>query len=161
MSENRVIGKGNALPWRLPVDLARFKSVTLGHPMIMGRLTYESIGRPLPGRVTIVVTRDKAWSAPEGVELAYTLEEALRLAEHHARELKVGTIMVVGGANIYAQFLPHADALFVTEVHTYIEGDAYFPELSGEAWRELNRVEIAEDERNTLACAFVEYEKYV
>ncbi|WP_262691154.1 dihydrofolate reductase [Kordiimonas aestuarii] len=151
MAENRAIGKGNALPWHLPADLKHFKSVTMGKPMIMGRKTFDSIGRPLPGRRTIVVTRDAGWHR-DGVDVAYTLERAIELAE------TVNEVMIVGGAQIYQQALPHADRLYVTEVSIEADGDAFFPAFSKEDWQETDRQDFAA-EGDTPAYSFVIYDR--
>ncbi|KQP25611.1 MULTISPECIES: dihydrofolate reductase [unclassified Aeromicrobium] len=136
MGANRVIGVDGALPWRLPEDLAHFKQLTLGHPMVMGRATYESIGRPLPGRTTIVVTRDPRWSA-EGVEVAHSLDEAL----DRARSLD-DEVFLVGGAQVYAAALERdlVDVLVVTRVAAAPDGDTYFPRIDWERWHEAGRV---------------------
>ena len=136
MGANRVIGVDGALPWRLPEDLAHFKRLTLGHPMVMGRATYESIGRPLPGRTTIVVTRDPRWSA-EGVEVAHSLDEAL----DRARSLD-DEVFLVGGAQVYAAALERdlVDVLVVTRVAAAPDGDTYFPRIDWERWQEAGRV---------------------
>lgn len=136
MGANRVIGIDGALPWRLPEDLAHFKRLTLGHPMVMGRATYESIGRPLPGRTTIVVTRDPRWSA-EGVEVAHSLDEAL----DRARSLD-DEVFLVGGAQVYAAALERdlVDVLVVTRVAAAPDGDTYFPRIDWERWQEAGRV---------------------
>ena len=136
MGANRVIGVDGALPWRLPEDLAHFKQLTLGHPMVMGRATYESIGRPLPGRTTIVVTRDPRWSA-EGVEVAHSLDEAL----DRARSLD-DEVFLVGGAQVYAAALERdlVDVLVVTRVAASPDGDTYFPRIDWERWHEVGSV---------------------
>ncbi len=140
MGSNRVIGAGGTLPWHLPEDLAHFKRVTLGHPMIMGRTTYDSIGRPLPGRTTIVVTRQRDWSA-DGVEVAHSLDEAIA----RAAELDDAAFLV-GGAQVYAEALERdlVDALVVTRVRSAPEGDAYFPRVDWEGWREIGTAPHAE-----------------
>lgn len=136
MGANRVIGVDGALPWRLPEDLAHFKRLTLGHPMVMGRATYESIGRPLPGRTTIVVTRDPAWSA-DGVETAGSLEAALERADALDDE-----VFLVGGAQVYAAALDRdlVDVLVVTRVAASPDGDTFFPRLDWDFWQEVGRV---------------------
>lgn len=136
MGANRVIGVDGALPWRLPEDLAHFKQLTLGHPMVMGRATYESIGRPLPGRTTIVVTRDPRWSA-EGVEVAHSLDEAL----DRARSLD-DEVFLVGGAQVYAAAMERdlVDVLVVTRVAASPDGDTYFPRIDWERWHEVGSV---------------------
>lgn len=137
-AKNGVIGRDNSLPWHLPEDLKYFKRVTLGKPIIMGRKTYESIGRPLPGRTNIVVTRQPHWRA-EGVEVAGSLEQALAAAGRAAQESGVEEVMVIGGAQLYAQSLARADKIYLTEVQPEIEGDAVFPVLNPRDWRELSR----------------------
>lgn len=126
---NGVIGRDNDLPWRIREDLQRFKQLTLGHTLVMGRKTYDSIGRPLPGRRTVVVTRQPGWSA-DGVDIAHSLEEALGYD---------GTLYVAGGGDIYRQALPHADALELTEVDQSPEGDVTFPDLDLSTWTESTR----------------------
>ncbi len=157
MTDTGLIGVNNSLPWHLPEDLKQFKARTLGHPMIMGRLTYDSIGRPLPGRLTVVLTGNKDWNAPEGVRVAHTLDDALALAEACAEELGVAQIMIVGGARVYEQFLPKVKRLFVTEVHTQLEGDAYFPEIDRRIWVETSRQRYTSEGASALEYSFVEY----
>ncbi len=133
MGSNRVIGVGGTLPWHLPEDLAHFKRLTLGHPMVMGRTTYESIGRPLPGRTTIVVTRQHDWSAA-GVEVAHSLDDAIALASELDDEA-----FLVGGAQVYAEALERdlVDTMVVTRVRQAPEGDAWFPVIDWEGWHEV------------------------
>jgi dihydrofolate reductase len=131
VGKNGVIGRDNDLPWRLPEDLKRFKRLTLGHTLVMGRKTYDSIGRPLPGRATIVVTRRRDWSA-DGVTVAYSLPEALSLATGDR-------VFVAGGGEIYRQALPYADGLEVTEVDQTPDGDVTFPDLDPAIWQEVAR----------------------
>jgi len=142
MGANGVIGVGGGLPWRLPEDLAHFKQLTMGHPMVMGRTTYESIGRPLPGRTTIVLTRDAQWSA-QGVEVASSLQSALERAHQLDDE-----VFVVGGAQVYAQALESGlvDLLCVTRVAASPEGDTWFPTIEWERWREVGRVTHGSDQ---------------
>ncbi|TXL63286.1 dihydrofolate reductase [Aeromicrobium terrae] len=137
MGSNGVIGVDNALPWRLPEDLAHFKQLTLGHPMIMGRTTFESIGRPLPGRTTIVLTRDASWSA-EGVETAPDLDAALA----RAQELD-DDVFVVGGGQVYAEALERdlVDLLCVTRVAQSPDGDTRFPAVDWERWRPVGSIQ--------------------
>jgi dihydrofolate reductase len=136
MGSNGVIGVDGGLPWRLPADLAHFKALTMGHPIVMGRTTFESIGRPLPGRTTLVLTRDPGWSAP-GVEVANTLEAALKRAHEIDDE-----VFVVGGAQVYAQALEAGmvDLLCVTRVAAAPEGDTLFPAIDWEQWRAVGQV---------------------
>jgi dihydrofolate reductase len=131
VARNRVIGNGNQLPWRLPADLKRFKALTMGHVLIMGRKTFDSIGRALPGRTTIVITRDPTWKR-EGVEVAHSLDEALAIAG--ARE-----VFIAGGAEIYAQSLARADRLQLTVIDADFEGDARFPEWDERAYQLVQR----------------------
>ncbi|WP_024303809.1 dihydrofolate reductase [Pseudogulbenkiania sp. MAI-1] len=150
MAANHVIGIDNRLPWHLPEDLRHFKAVTLGKPVIMGRKTYDSIGRPLPGRRNIVVTRQQGWSAA-GVEVAHSLEAALALVA--AAE----SACVIGGAELYRQALPLAHRLELTEIAEAYQGDAHFPAFSTEEWREVQR-ETHRSEQG-LGYAFVSYQR--
>lgn len=157
MGANRVIGVDGELPWRLPEDLAHFKRLTLGHPMVMGRATYDSIGRPLPGRTTIVLTRDPEWSAGpqgDGVLVAASLDEALATA----RELD-DDVFLVGGAQVYAQALEQGvvDVMVVTRVAASPDGDAVFPRVDWEAWREVGRVPYVGPEPHRVPFDVVTY----
>ena len=134
VATNGVIGAAGGIPWRIPEDFAHFKRVTLGHTLVMGRATYDSIGRALPGRTTVVLTRDPAWSA-DGVQVAASLEEALAVAA----ELP-GEVMVAGGAAVYAAALPVADAQILTEVHLSPEGDTRYPHWDRADWVETLRL---------------------
>ena len=151
-----VIGRGNALPWRLPQDLQYFKCTTLGKPIIMGRKTFESIGRPLPGRPNIVVTRQQDWRACESVYRADSLESAVRKACDLAPEAE--EIMVIGGAQLYRAALVSADRIYKTEIDVEVDGgDAFFPALPGGLWREVSRQEGEVDA--PLPHAFVVLER--
>ncbi|AGH49689.1 dihydrofolate reductase [Sphingomonas sp. MM-1] len=130
-ADNGVIGRGGRLPWRLPEDLKRFKAMTMGKPMVMGRKTFESFPKPLPGRRHIVLTRDPAWAA-DGAEVAHSVDQAIALAGD------VEEVAVIGGAEIYALFMPQADRIELTEVHRTVEGDTKMPPL-GAGWRVANR----------------------
>ena len=154
MARNRVIGQGNGLPWRLPGDLKFFKAATLGKPVVMGRKTFQSIGKPLPGRPNIVVTRDPGFVA-EGVHVVRDIETALDLAARLARETGAEEVMVIGGAEIYAQALPRLDRLYLTEIDAEIEGDAYFPEIEPRVWREAARTNPVLDEASGLSYCFI------
>ncbi|KEA63442.1 Dihydrofolate reductase [Marinobacterium lacunae] len=153
-AENRVIGSENRLPWHLPEDLRYFKQVTMGKPIIMGRKTFESIGRPLPGRCNIVITRDASWSAP-GVVVVSSPEEAIERASAQAEIDGVDEAMVIGGAEIYRQMLPLSDRLYLTQVHADVEGDARFPEFDLAQWRELGREDFAASENNPYNYSFI------
>jgi dihydrofolate reductase len=133
VASNGVIGRDGGIPWHLPEDLAHFQALTLGHVLVMGRRTFESIGRPLPGRTTIVVTRQREWSA-EGVLVSHSVEAALELA----RSID-DRIFVVGGRDVYGDALPHATDLVLSEVKDSPEGDTYFPEFDRTQWLEVNR----------------------
>jgi dihydrofolate reductase len=149
VAENGVIGRDNQLIWRLPNDLKHFKNITLGHPIIMGRRTYEAIGRPLPGRTNIVVTRQPDWQA-EGTETTYSVPEALELAQTYDEN-----IFVIGGAEIYRQSLSAVDTVYLTEVHHSFEGDVTFPDLNKTEWREETRERHEPDEKHDYAYSFV------
>lgn len=159
VAENGVIGRGDELPWRISGDLKRFRAITWGKPILMGRRTFASIGRPLPGRTSIVITRDAALPLPEGVMLANSLEAALALAEREAVRLGVDEAAVIGGAEIYAQALPLADRLRLTEVHGTPVGDVTFPAFDRTAWREAEREGPIQGEKDEFAFSFVDYER--
>jgi len=127
MAANRCIGRDNTLPWRLPADLKRFKQLTMGRTLILGRKTYESIGRPLPGRTILVVTRQRDY-APEGVQVAHSLEEALERAGGDE-------VFIAGGAELYRQAMDRVERLHLTQVHSDYEGDTFFPEVDLSGWR--------------------------
>ena len=152
LADNRVIGIDNRMPWHLPADLQHFKRLTMGKPMIMGRKTWESLPGLLPGRPHLVVTRDPDYLA-EGAQVVHSLQQALD-AYPDAAEL-----MLVGGANLYAQALPLTARLYLTYVHIAPEGDAFFPEFAAEQWREVARVEGVCDARNTIPHTFVTLER--
>jgi dihydrofolate reductase len=147
MARDGVIGRDNAMPWRLPDDLKRFKTLTMGKPMLMGRKTFLSIGKPLPGRTSLVLTRDPAWQAP-GVVSVRSIDDAFQ---------KIGDapeLCVVGGAEIYALTLPVTDVIYLTRIHANIPGDTRFPALDTSQWRETERVEHPADERHAYAMTF-------
>lgn len=150
-AENNVIGVGNQLPWHLPADLRRFKQITLGHPMVMGRKTFESIGRPLPERTSIVVTRQASWPAPAGVVVCHSVPEAVAAAQALDEQ-----VFVVGGAEIYQQSLPLADRVLLTRVHVTLPGDAYFPDLPATQWQEVSREDFPADERHAYPYSFLD-----
>ena len=147
-ARGRVIGRDNALPWKMPADMRRVRELTMGKPLIMGRRTYESIGRPLEGRTSIVLTRDPAFRA-EGVLVARSEDEALT----HAGDAP--EVIVFGGSEVFARFLPRADRLYITEIDADIEGDRTFPDIDRREWRETERVEHAADERNAHPYRFL------
>nr|WP_160154823.1 dihydrofolate reductase [Microbulbifer sp. ALW1] len=159
MARNRAIGRENALPWRISGDLQFFKRTTLGKPVVMGRKTFESIGRPLPGRKNIVITRNPDWRA-EGVSLAASLEQALALAAQAAAAGDgAEEIMVIGGAEIYRQAMPLAQRLYITEVEAEVEGDAFFPELD-ETWEEVGRDCYPASDKDEYNYCLVQYDRF-
>jgi dihydrofolate reductase len=160
IAENGVIGRGNTLPWRLKSDMIHFRTVTMGKPVVMGRKTYVSIGKPLKGRTTIVVSRDHAFAAP-GIVVAPNLEAALAAARGDALRRGIGEIVVAGGAEIYAQALPLATRLVITEVHKPVDGDARFPGIDAAIWRETTRREQAPAAEDDVPFGFVDYERVV
>lgn len=160
MGRNRVIGRDNAMPWRLPTDLKRFRRLTMGKPVIMGRKTFLSIGKPLPGRESIVVTRDPTFAAPDGVHVARTLQEALDVASRRAAEMGADEIISGGGGEIYAQMIGMADRLHVTEVDAAPEGDAVFPPIDPAIFREVHRETHPAVPPDAHAFAFVDYARY-
>lgn len=153
VAENRVIGRNSQLPWRLSTDLKRFKAVTWGKPVIMGRKTFLSIGRALPGRTTVVVTRDPGFTA-EGVVVARDLDDALDRAEAAAEQMRASEIMVAGGAELYAQTLDLADRLYLTTVHAQPEGDALFPTFDEKEWRVILTDRLRASDRDEYATTY-------
>lgn len=159
-AENGVIGRDNDMPWRLSTDLKRFKALTLGKPVIMGRRTWESIGRPLPGRPNIVVTRDANFQA-EGVHIVGSLEEGIALGRKLAEELGAGEVCIIGGGKIYAQALPLADRVHLTRVLAAIDGDTHFPEIKPDAWRLVSSEDVPAGDKDSHPTRYMVYEKRV
>ena len=151
LAKNRTIGIHNTLPWRLPEDLKYFKALTLGHHILMGRKTYESIGKPLPGRTTVIITHSD-YPAPEGVKVAHSLHEAIEACGADAE------IFFVGGAELYAQALPLAGRLYLTEIQDDVAGDAWFPDYDRAQWREVSR-DRRRDEASGLEYHFAIYDR--
>jgi dihydrofolate reductase len=152
VSTNNVIGVQGDLPWRLLSDLKRFKALTMGKPIVMGRLTYESIGRPLPGRRNIVITRQREFVA-EGCDVVRSIDEAIRVAG------AADEIMIIGGGDIYRQFLPRAGRIYLTRVQADIDGDAFFPELAADEWREASSEHHSADESNEFDVGFTRLDR--
>ena len=152
MDHNRLIGSDNDLPWRLPNDLKRFKRLTMGSPIVMGRKTYESIGRPLPGRLNVVLSRNATLEFG-GVEMAKSLEEALALAGDSER------VFVIGGAGLFESCFPRADRFYLTVVHGQFEGDVHFPEFSIEDWVVTNTEHHSADDRHDVPYSFFDLER--
>ncbi|MEH6825860.1 MAG: dihydrofolate reductase [Motiliproteus sp.] len=157
-SQNRVIGRNNTLPWYLPEDLKYFKAVTLGKVIIMGRKTYESIGRPLPGRTNIVVSRNPDYMR-EGVQVVGSLPQAIEQAQAISAIKGVDEALVIGGAELYAQALPLAQRLYLTQVHQSVEGDAFFPELAESQWRQVSRQDFEAVAPNPHKYSFVVFDR--
>jgi dihydrofolate reductase len=155
VARNRVIGAHNGLVWKLSSDLKRFRAITWGKPLIMGRKTFESIGKPLPGRETIIVTRSAF--APHGVRLAHDIDAALALGEAIAGEMKADEVIIAGGGEIYAQTIDGADRLHLTEVDLAPEGDVRFPAIDPAIWREIKRELGVRTERDEAEFAFADY----
>jgi dihydrofolate reductase len=152
LARNRVIGNRQQIPWRIPGEQAYFKKVTLGHPIVMGRKTWESIGRPLPGRRNIVVTRSPNYVAADA-DVVDSLDAALALVPNSA------DVFVIGGGELFAQALPSADRLFLTEIDADFEGDAFFPQFDRAGWREMSRMTNAAEGGRPFAYSFVVYER--
>ena len=154
MDSNHLIGCDNALPWHLPSDFAWFKQNTMGKPILMGRKTFESIGKPLPGRRNVIISRDPAYQA-DGCDTCPSIDDALALTGDQEE------VMLIGGASLYAQTIAQADKLYITEVHDQFEGDAWFPDIDEEIWQETWRENHHADERNPSPYSFVIYRKKV
>ena len=158
MAENRVIGINNKLPWYLPNDLKYFKQVTLGKPIIMGRKTFESIGKPLPGRTNIIITRNTDWSA-EGVKVVHSLDQAYKLAEAVCDIDGQSELMIIGGDQIYKSSLPEIDRIYLTQVHADVSGDAWFPEVDWSKWQEVARENYKAEGPNPYDYSFVVFDR--
>jgi dihydrofolate reductase len=159
MDRQQLIGKNNTLPWRLPADLKHFKALTIGKPIIMGRKTYESIGRPLPGRTTIVLSRDTGVKLHNEVILTHTLSDALEAGKDAAYGMDAQEVMIVGGADIYFQSLPRVERMYLTLVHGKFEGDAYFPAYDRRDWGVIHEEHHPADEVNSAAYSFITLER--
>jgi len=157
-SENDVIGRNNALPWHLPGEMQYFRRVTMGKPVIMGRRTYDSIGKPLPGRTNIVITRSDSF-APEGVKVVHSLDEACRVADDIALIDGAEEAVVMGGAEIYREALPRAARLYLTRVHAEVPGDVYLPDIDFGSWQEVSRERVAAVEPNPYDYSLIVYER--
>lgn len=158
VGRNGVIGGDGQLPWRLPSDLKRFKAVTMGKPMLMGRKTFAAIGRPLPGRETIVLTRDPVFTVP-GIHVVHDLDAGLQLASARARAMGADEVIVAGGGELYRQTLPLASRLDVTEVELSPAGDATFPPVDPAIWCEISRTPFAKGDKDDAAFTVVVYQR--
>ena len=154
IADNGVIGRDNELPWRLSADLQRFKALTMGHHLLLGRKTFESIGRSLPGREMIVVSRGTP-ELPDGVHLASSILDGIERARSHGEE----ELFVAGGASIYAVTLTDCDRVYLTHVHDDVDGDVLFPAVDWSLWDEVSRQETPADERNEYATTFTVYDR--
>ncbi len=152
MTHQRVIGKDQKMPWHLPADLAFFKRTTMGSPLLMGRRTYESIGRPLPGRLNLVVTRNPELKIA-GCEVVTSLDQALEIAHKKANESN--ELFITGGAHLYTSFLPQADRLYLTLIDAALEGDTYFPDYTQYQWHQVERVDHQADDKNIYPYSFI------
>lgn len=155
MDERRGIGVDNKLPWHLPADLAFFKKVTTGHTILMGRKTFESIGRPLPKRRNVVLTRDPHFAA-EGCEIVHSVQEAI---ERYGGDAEGGELFVIGGAEVFRLFMPYADNLYITEIAHRFEADTFFDPIEETEWRVISREQGLRDEKNPYDYEFVVYER--
>ena len=157
-AENGTIGAENSLPWHISSDLKNFKLLTMGRPVIMGRKTFESMGKPLKGRTNIVITRQDGWTAP-GTTVVYDVKDALKAARDQATADGVDEIMVIGGAEIYARLLNDADRIYLTEVHRRYDGDAWFTAPDKTQWNETSRERFAPDDEGGPSYSFVVLER--
>lgn len=158
MDNNRVIGKDNDLPWHIPADLQYFKRVTMGKPIIMGRKTYESIGRPLPGRENIVVTRDKSYEAP-GCTVIHDIQDVVKLAMERSSNDNQDEMFVIGGAELFKLTFPYASRLYLTEIDHEFEGDTFFPPINESEWYIVSKEKGQKDDNNPYDYYFVVYER--
>jgi dihydrofolate reductase len=158
VAANGVIGSGNTIPWHLPSDFAHFKRMTMGKPLIMGRKTFESIGRPLPGRTNIVVTRQEGYQ-PDGVIVISSLEAALEHAQTIAKTDRANEVMIGGGAAIYAQALPIADRMYITHVGAAPAGDTYFPTVDMQEWKESGVIDVPTNPKDSAAFRIKVYRR--
>lgn len=153
MDENRVIGKDNQLPWHLPADLQYFKKVTMGHPIVMGRKTYESIGRLLPGRENIIITRNTSYQV-KGAVMMHNVADIKEYADNCEKE-----VFVIGGSEIFSEILPETDKLYITHIHHTFEGDTYFPQIDSSQWRVSTSVKGIVDDENIYQHDFIILER--
>ena len=159
VSENGIIGRDGDMPWRLSTDLKRFKALTLGKPVVMGRKTYDSIGKPLPGRANIVISRHSAAIAHPDAHMAHSLTEAVNLAEDIARKSGESEICIIGGGQIYAQAVDLVDRLCVTHVKTSVEGDTSFPVIDPTLWRATETIDVPAGDKDSYPTKFVVYDR--
>jgi dihydrofolate reductase len=158
VADNGVIGKDNDMPWHVSSDLKRFKALTMGKPLLMGRRTFESIGRPLPGRTNVVITRDATFSA-EGIMIASSIEDAMELCEKDAEDKGVEEIAVIGGGSIYKALWERAEKLYVTHVHAKPDGDTFVPDIDEQIWVQISKEPTVQGERDSAPMTFAIYER--
>lgn len=158
VAENGVIGRDGTMPWRLSTDLKRFKALTIGHPVVMGRKTWDSLKKPLPERANIVITRDKSF-AGNGAIVTHSFSEARQIAEAEADKTKTDEIFIIGGGAIFKEFLPFADRMYITEILAAVEGDTFFPTFDPQNWRALSSEMVPEGPKDTFPTRFVVYER--
>ena len=151
IAENGVIGRDNTLPWKLPADLQYFKKITMGHTIIMGRKNHEDIGRPLPGRQNIILTRDSTYQA-QGCTVVHSVDQAVACAEDEE-------VFIIGGAEIYRLFLPRADRLYITHIHQAVDGNVTFPDYDSREWKLVSNEPHQPDENNPMSYSFCVYER--
>ena len=152
LSENNVVGINNQLPWHLSADLKRVKSLTMGHHLIMGRKTHESIGKPLPGRTNVIITRNRNYRS-EGCTVVSGLKEALEISKSDSE------VFIFGGGEIFLEALPLVNKIYMTRIHHHMDGDTHFPELNASEWKEISRQDFEADEKNNFNFSFIELEK--
>ena len=153
MDKNRLIGNGPDIPWQMPVDQRHFRDMTIGKSVVMGRKTFETLKRPLGKRQNIVLTRNTAYEAPKGCIVAHSVEDIFKLSE------ETEELMICGGAPIYEAFLPHANRLYLTQIHATFKGDVYFPAFDMDAWEEVKRIDGEPDEKNPYPYSFLFLER--
>ncbi len=158
VAENNAIGINNKMPWYLPGDLRYFKAMTIGKPVVMGRKTFQSLGKPLPGRTNIVITRDKHFTH-DGIKVVHSLPDALSLAKDIAMIDDANEVMLIGGAEIYKQAMPQAERLYLTRVYQRFEGDAFFPTLDNNAWQEIAREDHRTEDEQSLTYSYLVLER--
>ena len=157
-AENGVIGRENQLPWRISADLKYFKKITMGHPIVMGRKTFESIGKPLPGRSNFVITRSRDWFC-DGVTVCSSIDDAIEKASVKASNDKVDRLMIIGGAEIYKQVLPITQYVYLTKVHADVSGDAFFPSLNLDEWQVIHTDKHPKTAECQYEYSFIQMEK--
>ena len=158
IDENRLIGNGPDIPWKLPADLRHFREMTIGKPVVMGRKTFETLPRPLAKRKNIILTRNQNYKVPKGCIVTHSVEEIITTVSEIYDD-DTTELMICGGAPIYAAFLPHASRLYLTQVHATFEGDVYFPEFDWNAWKEVKRTDCEADEKNPYSYSFLVLER--